>query len=57
MSAATKPVGSVQPDLRGRVRLTKYLPGTPPLYLVYADPATGIIELRPAAPMGEAEAA
>lgn len=54
---ANRPVGSVQPDIRGRVSLTKYLPPAPGLYLIYADPATGIIELHPAAAQGEKEAA
>lgn len=45
--AARNPVGSVQPDIRGRVSLTKYLPPAPSLYLVYQDPTTGVIELHP----------
>lgn len=45
-----KPVGSVQPDARGRISLTKHLPPMPGMYLVYCDPETGVIELRPIAP-------
>lgn len=45
-----KPVGSVQPDVRGRVSLTKYLPPAPGLYLIYKDPVTGVIELSPTEP-------
>lgn len=52
-----RPVGSVLPDSRGRVSLTKYLPPAPALYLVYLDPVTGVITLRPAAPTGEKVAA
>lgn len=48
--SAGRPVGSVKPDPRGRVSLTKYLPPVPGLYLVYVDPATGVIELRPLTP-------
>ncbi|WP_440405523.1 hypothetical protein [Pseudolysinimonas sp.] len=44
------PRGSVQPDIRGRVSLTKFLPETPGLYLVYTDAETGVIELRPINP-------
>lgn len=47
-----KPVGSVQPDSRGRISLTKHLPPAPGLYLVYVDPTTGVIELHPASPVG-----
>jgi hypothetical protein len=50
---AGRPQGSVQPDIRGRVSLTKFLPPAPGLYLVYTNPQTGIIELHPAAPTGQ----
>lgn len=52
-----RPVGSVMPDTRGRVSLTKHLPPAPPLYLVYVDPTTGIITLAPVQAQGEADAA
>jgi len=41
------PIGSAQPDTRGRISLAKFLPPAPGLYLVYLDPATGIIQLHP----------
>ena len=46
-----RPMGSVLPDLRGRVSLTRFLPPQPIIYLVYRDPATGVITLRPADPI------
>lgn len=48
-----KPLGSVHPDIRGRLSLTKYLPPAPGMYLVYVDPTSGVIELRPFNPGGE----
>ena len=45
-----RPVGSVQPDVRGRVSLTKWLPEVPGLYLVYTNPETGVITLTPTTP-------
>ncbi|MBG6106566.1 hypothetical protein [Frigoribacterium sp. CG_9.8] len=45
--SANKPLGSVLPDTRGRVSLTKYLPPAPGIYLVYSDPTSGVITLRP----------
>ncbi|WP_162819123.1 hypothetical protein [Leifsonia aquatica] len=45
--AGRQPLGSVLPDSRGRVSLTKYLPPAPGLYLVYRNPESGVIELHP----------
>lgn len=51
-TTTNRPLGSVLPDTRGRVSLTKYLPPAPGVYLVYVDPATGVITLRPAEHVG-----
>lgn len=56
MTGDRKPLGSVFPDTRGRVSLTKYLPPAPGLYLVYRDPETGVIELHPTQQEGSAVA-
>lgn len=53
MATHAKPVGSVLPDIRGRVSLTKYLPPAPPLYLVFKEPKSGTITLVPAHTTGD----
>lgn len=52
---ANKPVGSVTPDTRGRISLAKFLPAATAgaVHLVYIDPTTGVVTLRPIGEHGE----